>query len=551
MTQSFVADLSASKPRERELYTIPISSSWFRWEEIHETERRSLPEFFDGGSYSRSPRVYKEYRDFIINKYREDPSRRLTFTDVRKSLVGDVGTLRKVFLFLEKWGLVNFGADNCKRRRQLEVGCGLQVLVEDGPPAGVRVVPMPSGSSSTTSRAQTGGDCGFKLPALTSYRDAFGEWIHRGGLVCAACGGQSGSVFNGLAKDGVTICSNCLSKQNAENGKSEDLKPVDLVNGKSQSAAVWTDAETLLLLEAVLKHGDDWDLVAQHVRTKNKLDCISRLIFLPFGEHMLETVCRKLNNTNTMLATSEYSSSLDALDDNVRVPTKADEVQNDTNKAENGDSASLERPLKQRCLSSFTDPTDSLMKQVASLSALSTLNVNAAALDAAIEALCHENPCARMAFETDGEEIVKPSSSTFKNKSKSDNNVEDRDAGRGGDTKGGEQPDYVHTIFRIRAAIATALASAAARAKFVAHQEEKEMELLMASIIQAQLKKLQYKMKHLIDMGLIMEKEYSLLQQLKDSTMEEWIATLRKLFCAGILRWLDQGFPKNLLHTNC
>jgi len=36
-----------------------------------------------------------------------------------------------------------------------------------------------------------------------------------------------------------------------------------------------------------LKHGDDWELVAQTVQTKTKLDCISKLIELAFGELML------------------------------------------------------------------------------------------------------------------------------------------------------------------------------------------------------------------------------------------------------------------------
>lgn len=32
--------------------------------------------------------VYKEYRNFMINKHREDVKRRLTFTECRKLLAG-------------------------------------------------------------------------------------------------------------------------------------------------------------------------------------------------------------------------------------------------------------------------------------------------------------------------------------------------------------------------------------------------------------------------------------------------------------------------------
>lgn len=70
-------------------------------------ERRAVSEFFDQRSVSKTPKIYKEYRDFIINKYRENPQRLLTFTEVRRMLIGDVNALRRVFDFLEHWGLIN------------------------------------------------------------------------------------------------------------------------------------------------------------------------------------------------------------------------------------------------------------------------------------------------------------------------------------------------------------------------------------------------------------------------------------------------------------
>lgn len=67
-----------------------------------------LPEFFDFRSPSKNPTVYKYFRDSIIKQYRESPSRKISFTDVRRNLVGDVGSIRRVFDFLELWGLINF-----------------------------------------------------------------------------------------------------------------------------------------------------------------------------------------------------------------------------------------------------------------------------------------------------------------------------------------------------------------------------------------------------------------------------------------------------------
>ncbi|KAK9277852.1 hypothetical protein L1049_027409 [Liquidambar formosana] len=170
--------IPAEQP-ELDLYTIPTYSSWFAWDEIHETEKILLKEFFDGSSISRTPRIYKEYRDFIINKYREEPSRRLPFTEIRKSLVGDVNLLHKVFSFLEKWGLINFGAptgDDSAMVLEGEERCKLRV--EEGAPNGVRVVALPNSLKPLSLPLSGGGysgvvESGLKLPPLASYSGCF------------------------------------------------------------------------------------------------------------------------------------------------------------------------------------------------------------------------------------------------------------------------------------------------------------------------------------------------------------------------------------------
>ncbi|KAG6385960.1 hypothetical protein SASPL_154843 [Salvia splendens] len=47
------------------------------------------------------------------------------------------------------------------------------------------------------------------------------------------------------------------------------------------------------LNESARKHGDDWDLVSKNVQTKSKLECISKLMHLPFGDLMLGAGPRK------------------------------------------------------------------------------------------------------------------------------------------------------------------------------------------------------------------------------------------------------------------
>ncbi|KAL3618477.1 hypothetical protein CASFOL_037559 [Castilleja foliolosa] len=67
-----------------------------------------VPEFFDGRSSSKNPRAYKYYRNAIIRHFGENPNRKITFTEARKTIVGDVGSIRRVFDFLEAWGLINY-----------------------------------------------------------------------------------------------------------------------------------------------------------------------------------------------------------------------------------------------------------------------------------------------------------------------------------------------------------------------------------------------------------------------------------------------------------
>ncbi|KAJ2560368.1 SWI/SNF and RSC complex subunit Ssr2, partial [Coemansia sp. RSA 1822] len=90
---------------------IPSYAAWFRLSDVHENERRALPEFFNGRNMSKTPTVYTEYRNFMINSYRLSPSEYLTVTACRRNLAGDVCAIMRVHAFLEQWGLINYQTD--------------------------------------------------------------------------------------------------------------------------------------------------------------------------------------------------------------------------------------------------------------------------------------------------------------------------------------------------------------------------------------------------------------------------------------------------------
>nr|CAB3487397.1 unnamed protein product [Digitaria exilis] len=415
-------DGAPSSPRE--LYTIPASSGWFRWDSIHDTERRALPEFFGGaggagfGTATRNPRIYREYRDFIITKYREDPARRLTFTEVRRALVGDVTLLRKVFAFLDASGLINFSASSSSgpASRQQEVG----VVVEA--PVGLQVTPRPPAFYfAEEKRRGAGGDKenGFRLPPLTSYSDVFGEWAPGKAPICGFCGEEcSGEKVKTLQIDG---------------------------------------------------NEDGADKSAEEHRTKRK-----RLF-----------------------------SSMDA--------------------------------------------TTSLMEQLALLTTATSPDVVAAAADAAIRALGNENPQARKAFLLSERE--------FKNKALVSNHVQQIDRKVGNNNvemhgQTGSDKKFMANAYQVRAAVATAIGVAAARAKMLADQEEREMELLMASIIETQLRKMQYKIKHFEELESVMEQEYTIIQQMKLSLLNEWLKVLEQAYRSGMSLPRDELLIKLFLNQH-
>lgn len=87
---------------------IPSYATWFDMRYIDYRERKALPEFFNERNRSKTPAVYRDYRDFMINTYRLNPEEYLTVTACRRNLAGDVCAIMRVHAFLEQWGLINY-----------------------------------------------------------------------------------------------------------------------------------------------------------------------------------------------------------------------------------------------------------------------------------------------------------------------------------------------------------------------------------------------------------------------------------------------------------
>ncbi|KOM41483.1 hypothetical protein LR48_Vigan04g168100 [Vigna angularis] len=577
---------------ELELYTIPSSSRWFAWDEIHETERTAFKEFFDASSISRTPKIYKEYRDFIINKYREEPSRRLTFTEVRKSLVGDVTFLHKAFHFLENWGLINYGAPpaaDAEKEEEEEEPC--KVRLEEGTPNGIRVAATPNSlkpmllpRGAKTSANATGAS--LKLPPLASYSDIYRDLIRQKEGNCGLCGGKCGSGHYRCTQDNFIICANCFKSGNyGEKRSAEDFVLSESSENSGKHDTVWTEGEILLLLESVLKHGDDWELVAQSVQTKTKLDCISKLIELPFGELMLGPAHRNVNVSGANgIVVNNAKQVQSSSSDYQEISKTKDQPPELTKEIEQNGDAVKESPSKRQRVTPLSDSSGSLMNQVGLISNVVDPHITAAAADAAVSALCDENLCPREIFDVEEDSAshytvlilviicvrdLEGEGLEMERSSISGNHIRESkgytmvsscslsDEGLSQYLVMGTpklrsfqrlQTNADHKIplpLRVRAATATALGAAAARAKLLADQEVREIEHLVATIIKAQIDKLLHKVKHFDDLELLMEKEHAEMENLKDSILTERIDVLRRTFRSGITRWKDYSYVKS------
>ncbi|KFK37502.1 hypothetical protein AALP_AA4G265700 [Arabis alpina] len=510
---------------EMELYTIPSQSSWFLWDDIHEIERREFEEFFSESSITRTPKVYKEYRDFIINKYRENTSRRLTFTSIRKYLVGDVNLLQKVFIFLEKWGLINFGSGD-DVLLLVESEGKYNVKVEEGNPSGIRVTATPNSLRpiAVPPLVEERAESGVKLAPLTSYSDVFSGSKKLGDdeLVCGRCGERCDSAFyeNKKVQSVVKICEKCFKNGDfGDNNTADDFKLIE-----NSAAAVWTEEETLLLLESVLKHGDDWELIAQSVSTKSRLDCIAKLIELPFGEFLMSSTSGRLNSSSPTEDENggQHSPSI-----------TAEQIKTDSQEHEESSVDEDVHPAKRKRVDLISDGDSSLMKLIAAMASKVGPSVATAAAKAAITALCDEASCPKEIFENgDYTNSVVDRADGDK-----DTDMEEQQEDKDG-------PHDLPVGLRIRASVGSALGAAAAHAKILADQEEREMELLAATIIDQQLKKLQSKLKFMDQLELIMDAEEKVIHGVKETILQERISVLQSAFSDGITKRWDHNYVK-------
>ncbi|XP_039490453.1 SWI/SNF complex subunit SMARCC2 isoform X1 [Drosophila santomea] len=253
---------------------VPSYSAWFDYNSIHVIEKRAMPEFFNSKNKSKTPEIYMAYRNFMIDTYRLNPTEYLTSTACRRNLAGDVCAIMRVHAFLEQWGLINYQIDADVRPTPMGPPPTSHFHILSDTPSGLQSInpqktQQPSAAKTLLDldKKPLGKDGGLELGDKSGLTGIKTEALENG---------AAGGLSSGVSQFGLKL------DQYAK-------KPAAMRNRTAASMArEWTDQETLLLLEGLEMHKDDWNKVCEHVGSRTQDECILHFLRLPIEDPYLE-----------------------------------------------------------------------------------------------------------------------------------------------------------------------------------------------------------------------------------------------------------------------
>ncbi|XP_034016750.1 SWI/SNF complex subunit SMARCC1b [Thalassophryne amazonica] len=446
---------------------IPSYTSWFNYNSIHAIEKRALPEFFNGKNKSKSPEIFLAYRNFMIDTYRLNPQEYLSSTCCRRNLTGDVCAILRVHAFLEQWGLVNYQVDAESR-------------------------PLPMGPPPTP-----------HFNVLADTPSGLAPLQHKPLQVSAS---QHMLCFPEKSREKPLDCQNF--------GLRTDVYARKHPKTKGASAGrEWTEQETLLLLEALEVYRDDWNKVSEHVGSRTQDECILHFLRLPIEDPYLEDSSASLGplayqpvpfsqSENPVMSTVAFLASV--VDPRVA-------------------SAAAKAALEE-----FSQVQEESVDRVSETS-------NQAESSDLMNAGKMETNSHQVSVRPDGMKVepsgVKMETEPVKREHAENALAEERD-GRGDDEESASrreaEGDEVARVMEqelvegsVATAAASALASAATKAKHLAAVEERKIKSLVALLVETQMKKLEIKLRHFEELETIMDREKEALEQQRQQLLSE------------------------------
>ena len=288
---------------------------------------------------------------------------------------------------------------------------------------------------------------------------------------CFTCGNDcTKNRYHSIKTRNVELCSNCyLEGRFPSTMSSGDFIRFQSQSYKQSSDEQWTDQETLLLLEGLELYDEDWNLVAEHVGTRGREQCILHFLQLPIEDPYLG---------------GKMERDLGSLQHN-RVP--------------------------------FSESENPVMSVVTFLASVVNPGVAAAAAQSALKELALATTSAR----TEGEKTEGPGKSQSKTtdgKGESSEAMDvDADMVKAADVKeegaviGGDIAGIPRST--LEKAAAAALGSAAVKAKSLADYEEREIQRLVTVVVEMQLKKLELKLQQFEELENILDMEKGELER--------------------------------------
>ncbi|XP_060805963.1 SWI/SNF complex subunit SMARCC2 isoform X2 [Amyelois transitella] len=448
---------------------VPSYSAWFDYNSIHTIEKRALPEFFNGKNKSKTPEIYLAYRNFILDTYRLNPTEYLTSTACRRNLAGDVCAIMRVHGFLEQWGLINY-----------------QLEAESRPTA---MGPPPTSHFHVLSDTPSG------LQPLVARRP------ENAAVPKIEAGLPNGAeAAPGAAKPE-------LAALPAEPG----LK-LDQYRNAGGRGREWTEQETLLLLEGLELHRDDWNRVAAHVGTRTQDECILHFLRLPIEEPYLQD-----SSSGGVLGPLAYQPIPFSKTGNPVMSTVAF-------------LASVVDPrIASKATRAAMDEFSAIKDEVPA--AMMEAHVKAAAEHGAAAALAATGiagtaPPQEKAEKKEGAEVKTEAMDVEESEPAQKVKEEPAEPATAANEK--EEPPADHTDeppatvdAKLQSAAAAALAAAAVKAKHLAGVEERKIKSLVALLVETQMKKLEIKLRHFEELEATMEREREGLEYQRQQLIQE------------------------------
>ncbi|KAK1402640.1 SWI/SNF complex subunit SWI3D [Heracleum sosnowskyi] len=272
-------------------HVVPVHCGWFSWTKIHTLEERSLPSFFSGKLENRTPELYMEIRNSIMNKFHANPNTKIELKDLSEISVGDLNAKQEIMEFLDYWGLINYhpfpetessilniDADEAEKTDSL-----LEKLYQfDKEESCAQAVPKSSVATPTLAS---------RLLPESSIADEL--MIAEGPSVeyhCNSCSADcSRKRYHCQKQADYDLCTECFTSGKFDS----DMSPTDFIlmepaDAAGASSGKWTDQETLLLLEALELYKENWTEIAEHVATKTKAQCILHFVQMPIEDPFMD-----------------------------------------------------------------------------------------------------------------------------------------------------------------------------------------------------------------------------------------------------------------------